>query len=185
MGRKLRDILERRRKRFNHSNEILLGVVVAPYGLKGEVKVKPLSDIFERQMGFVKKVLLYKGMSKKELELESFKRAGNLFILKFKGIDERDSSETLVNGEIWIEKSKAAPLEEGEFLFDDLKGCRVVDLSGKSLGTVVDVLEMPSSHVLVVNKDGKEVLVPFISQFVKDVDVEKKKIVISPIEGMF
>jgi 16S rRNA processing protein RimM len=185
MGRSLKDILERRRKRISHSNEILIGVVVAPHGLKGEVKVKPLSDIFERQLNYASSVNYYRGLTKRKLEVEGLRRSGNLFILKFKGVNDRNGSEALVGGELWLEKEKSAPLEEGEYLFEDLKGCRVFNPEGKELGLVVDVLEMPSSHILVIESDGKEVLVPFIDEFVKEVNVKDKKIVIVPIEGMF
>ncbi len=184
MARSIRQILERRLKRVDHSGEFLIGVVVSAHGLRGEVKVKPLSDIFDRQIKAVKEVNLYRGLGRKRLEIEGFRRSGNTYIVKFRGIESRDDAESLAGWEVWIEREKSPPLEEGEYLFEELKGCSVFS-DGEKLGTVKDILEMPSSHVLVIWTGEKEVLVPFIDEFVKTVDVKGKRIVLTPIEGMF
>ncbi len=182
----IKAILERRkRKAFDHSNDVMVGKIVGVYGIKGEVKVKSESDVFERQMEALERVPVYRGTKKEELRIEYMKPYKDLFIVKFQGVEDRTAAEERIGGEIWIDKSKQVELEEGEFYFSDLIGSKVVTEEGREIGTLKDILEQPASHILEVEKpDGKQVLIPFISEFVKEVDPKKKKIVVKLIEGM-
>ena len=184
--RSIKEILERRqRKAFDHKNEVMIGKIVGVHGIKGEVKVKSESDVFERQIKVLDTVPVYRGTKREELQLESMRRHKGLYIIKFKGLNDRTEAEERIGGEIWIDRSKQVELGEDEFYFFDLMGCEVFNEDGRKLGVVKGILEQPASHILEVEKeDGKEVLIPFLSQFVKDVDVKNKKIVVSLIEGM-
>ncbi|WP_457567752.1 ribosome maturation factor RimM [Desulfurobacterium sp.] len=183
--RSVKEILERRKKKIDHSNEILIGKIVGAHGIKGDVKIKPESDIFERQMASVKKLYGYRGTKKKELTVESLKPHKNIFIAKFAEITDRNEAEAAINTELYIKKEEAAPLKNGEFFFEDLIGCTVETENKETVGTVKEIMEMPASHILVVEKaSGEEALIPFIDAFVKNVNVKEKKITIKPIEGM-
>ena len=179
-------ILERKARRiFDHKDEIMIGKIVGAYGIKGEVKVKPESDIFDRQIKVLDSVLVYIGTTRETLNIESFRFYKDMFLIKFKEITNRTDAESIVGGEIWIRKEQQVPLEEGEYYFSDLVGCEVKTESGRTIGTVSSVLEQPASYILEVKgKNGKEILVPFIDEFVKEVDVKGKKIVVKLIEGM-
>ncbi len=184
--RSLKDILERRkRKAFSHEGEILIGKVVGVHGLKGELKVKSESDIFERQMEAIDKVTLYRGTRKEELPIEGLKPYKDIYLLKLKGIEDRSGAEERIGGELWIKEEERAPLEEGEFYYEDLIGLEVYDEKGERLGKVKGIFEQPASHILEIEKEnGKVILVPFIGEFVKEVDLKGKKLVVSLIEGM-
>jgi len=184
--RSVKEILERRKRRFfDHSDEVLIGRIVGAHGIRGDVKVKPESDVFERQIKAVSKVTLYRGVRKENLEIERVKPYKELYLVKFKGINDRTAAEERIGGELWIGKDEQVPLEEGEYYYSQLEGLRVVDESGREIGKVKAVFEQPASHILQVETEsGKEILVPFISQFVKEVDLEGKRIVVSLIKGM-
>ncbi len=184
--RSLKEILERRkRKAFSHEGEVLIGKVVGVHGLKGELKVKSESDVFERQMATVDKVTLYRGTKREEFSVEGLKPYKDIYLLKLKGIEDRTGAEERVGGELWIKEEEQVPLEEGEFYYEELLGLEVYDENGRKVGRVKGVFEQPASHILEVEKeDGKVILVPFIEQFVKEVDLEGKRLVVSLIEGM-
>jgi len=182
----IKTILERRkRKVFNHKDEIMLGKIVGVHGIRGEVKIRAESDVFERQIKVLDFIPVYRGTKREELQIESIKPHKDLFIVKFKGVDDRSEAEEKIDGEIWIDKNKQVKLEEDEFYFSDLIGCKVFTEDGREIGILKEVLEQPANHILEVEKlGGSKVLIPFINRFVKDVDTENKKIVVSLIEGM-
>ena len=184
--RSVKEILERRKRRtFDHSNEVLIGKVVGVHGIKGEMKVKSESDIFERQIEATPEVSLYRGTKHERLEIEDIKPYKDIYLIKFKGIEDRSSAEERMGGEIYIKKEEQVPLEEGEFYYHQLIGLKVLDESGREVGTVKSIFEQPASHILEVETPkGKTILIPFIDHFVKEVNLEKGQIVVSLIEGM-
>jgi 16S rRNA processing protein RimM len=184
--RGIKSILERRkRKAFDHKDEVMIGKIVGVHGIKGEVKIKAESDVFEKQIKVLDSIPVYRGTKREELQIESIKPYKDLFIAKFKRIDDRDEAEERICGELWIDKSKQIELGEDEFYFSDLIGSKVLTEDGREIGILKEILEQPASHILEVEKnDGRKVLIPFISKFVKDVDTKNKKIVVSLIEGM-
>ncbi|SNR92279.1 ribosome maturation factor RimM [Desulfurobacterium atlanticum] len=182
--RTIKKILERRKKQ-PEKDEVLIGKIVGAHGIKGEVKVKPETEIFERQLKETRKLTGYRGVSKKTFTVDTVKPYKNLFIIKFKEITDRNSAETAINTSLFIKKNELIPLEEDEFFFEDLINSIVETEDGTKVGKVKEILEMPASHILVVEKEnGKEALIPFINQFIKEIDKEAKKIVITPIEGL-
>ncbi|WP_457678761.1 ribosome maturation factor RimM [Thermovibrio sp.] len=184
--RSIRAILERRKKRaFSHEGEVLLGKVVGVHGLKGELKVKSESDVFDRQIEAVDKITLYRGTKKEELPIEEVKPYKDIYLIKFKGIDDRSAAEEVIGGELWIKEEDRVPLEEGEFYYEELIGLPVYTEEGEKVGVIKSVFEQPASHILEVEReDGKTILIPFIEQFVKEVDLENKKVLVSLLEGM-
>ena len=80
--RSVNEILERRKRRaFDHSDEVLLGRVVGVHGIKGDLKVKSESDVFERQIAAVDKLTLYRGTKKEELEIERIKPYKDIYLV--------------------------------------------------------------------------------------------------------
>jgi len=184
--RSVKEILERRKRRaFDHSGEVLLGRVVGVHGIKGDLKVKSESDVFERQIAAVDKLTLYRGTKKEELEIERIKPYKDIYLVKFKDVDDRNEAEERIGGELWIKEEQQVPLEEGEFYYEEHEGLTVYNEDGEKVGRVKRVFEQPASHILEIEKEnGKTFLVPFIEQFVKAVDLEGKRLVVSLIEGM-
>jgi len=183
---RLKEILERRRRRgLDLAGKVLVGKVVGAYSVKGEVKVKPESDVFERQMKALRAVPLYKGVRKELLTVESMRPYKGVYIVKFKEVLDRTGALALVGAEIWIDRHQQVELDEDEFYLSDLLGCKVVTTDGKELGVVKNVLEQPAGDVLeVVGKDAVSTLIPFVSHFVKEVRTGENLIVVTLIEGM-
>lgn len=117
------------------------------------------------------------------VELESWRHHNQDIIIKLKGVDDRDAANLLTNCEIIVDSSQLPELEEGDYYWKDLMGCRVVTTEGYSLGKVIDMMETGSNDVLVIKanlKDAfgiKERLVPFLDgQVIKKVDLTMRTI---------
>lgn len=161
----------------------LIGYVLKPQGLQGEIKVNPVSPDPER-FKLLDKVYLKKDTI--QTYLIEYVRISNRFVfLKFKGVNSRDDAEMLKDCEILIHPDERISLPAGEYFIHDLLNCQVFTQQGDLLGTLVEVWQGSSNDVYVIkNKAGEEILVPAIKDVIKNVDTKTKKIIIHLIEGM-
>lgn len=163
---------------------ITIGHITRVHGVKGEVRVLPLTDFPER-FSILKKVyvLLPEG-ERRRVEVVSTRPHKSFFILKFKGIDRVEEAETLKDGILQVEFSERFPLPEGYHYLFEIVGCQVFTESGDLIGRVLDVVRLESNDVYVVEGDQGEVLIPAIKDVVKHIDVRAKEIIIYPMEGL-
>jgi len=189
-GISLKDILSKRgqSKYVSEKTHYYIGKITSAFGIKGEVKVIPKSDIFEKQIAEIlekeEKLTFYRGKDKISLTPIDIKPHKSGYIFKFKEINDRNEAEDLRNYELWIEKEKASKLDKNEYYVDELIGFKCIDEKKGEIGTLKDIMFQPSADVLVIEtKDKKEILVPFIKEFVKDVDKQNKTIYLSLIDG--
>lgn len=101
-------------------------------------------------------------------------------VLKFTGVDNPEAAARLTNRELAVSRDKTVPLPEGSFYLFDLIGCQVYDEgSDESLGEVVDVQQYPANDAYIIEMaDGRRTLLAAIEQYVKQIDIGSKKIVI-------
>ena len=163
---------------------ISVGKIVRPHGIRGEVKVSPLTDWPERFHAFRNLYLVSEGEHGEWVEIEKVKIQGNRIVLKFSGIDDRNRAESIRGFILKIDEKDCPPLPEGYFRIDQLIGLSVKTLGGESVGILVDVLRMPAQDVYVVDAQGKELLIPAVKDFIKDVDLERGIVLIEPIDGL-
>ncbi len=162
----------------------IIGKILGPYGLKGQVCVKPITDFVER---FKKLKRVYIGDNPVEVEeyyvVSSFLRHENV-ILKFKNVNDRTTAESFSGKFIYIPEEELVSLPDGFYYVHDLIGLKVYDVNGNKIGMITDVWLLPANDVYVVESKGKEVLIPAISDVVKKVDLEKKMVIIELMEGL-
>lgn len=158
-------------------NPIVMGKLGAAFGIRGWLKVfsstEDAESIFDYQPWFIQRAGKWQ-----QVELESWKRHSQEIIIKVKGIDDRDAAALLTNCEVVVDANSLPSLEEGDYYWKDLIGCKVTTSKGYELGKVVDLMETGSNDVLVVKanlKDAfgvKERLIPFLNeQVIKKVDL--------------
>ncbi len=155
---------------------LAVGQIINTHGVKGEVKVYPLTDDIRRFRklkevyidGSIIKVLWCKLQSDK-------------VILKLESIESIEQAQKYKNKYIEVKREDAVKLSEGEYFIADLIGCKVFDENNAELGEVYDVIQTPSNDVYWV-KGTTEVLVPALKNIVSVIDVENKKIIIKPLE---
>ena len=152
---------------------IVIGEVLKPQGVRGEIKVKSLLDDAADMRSF-KKVYI----GGKEYKVLSCRTDAQTAYLALSGIADRDAAELLRGKEIEALRSDAPALEEGRYYIVDIIGCAVVTEKGERLGEIADVL--PAHTDVYVLTDGEaEYLFPAADGVILDVDVENKRITVS------
>ena len=147
---------------------IAIGKIVAPHGVRGDVRVIPLTDFPDRFQA-LKKVLLQGG---KELAVEAVRYHKQFVILKFRGLDSRDAVEPMKGKLLEVTRDNLVPLPEGHFYVFDIVGLKVYDEAENYIGTVTDILHTGSNDVYVAEKEGEQpVLIPALKDVVKTIDV--------------
>jgi len=162
-----------------HSRFISVGRIVAPWGVKGELKVEVLTDFPER---FAPKRQVYVDGS--PLIIESSRPHKKNLVLKFATIDSIEAAEKLRGRLLEVPYSEVYALPEGEYYRFELMGLEVCTTAGEPLGRIDHILATGSNDVFVVRADGKEVLIPAIEDVVKSIDIEKGRVVIELIDGL-
>lgn len=156
---------------------IVLGKVLAPFGLQGWVKVhsesRPITDIGRYRVWQLK----LKG-AWVDMRVKSFKTQGKGLIAKLEGVNDCNQAEALAGAEIAVASSQLPTLAQGEFYWRDLIGMQVLTTEGVALGTVDHLMETGANDVLVIQGE-RERLVPFImDQFVLAVDLVERRITV-------
>ncbi len=165
---------------------LLVGQIVRPHGVRGEVRVKILTDYPER---LPIHRYFYVGAVDADERLQRYPVEGMRFhqdvvLLKLAGCDDRNTAETLRGLFVQIPIEAAAPLEEGEYYLFQLIGVQVEADDGRGLGTVVDVIETKANDVLVVQGPLGEILLPDVDEVVLSLDVASGRMVVRPLPGM-
>ncbi len=178
------------RDEINESESLLLvGQVWRAHGVKGEVKVVPETDDPSR---FEDLRLVFVGTTPasavarrvETVRLQPTKR-GLLAIVKFEGVDSREEVDALRRSHVFAREGDLPALEGDEYYIHDLIGLEVLTVAGEIVGTVEDVIAGPAQEVLVVaRRDKKAVMIPVVDEFVDEIDLEERRIVIRPIEGL-
>ncbi len=161
-----------------------IGEIVNTHGVRGELKVIPLTDDINRYDKLDWVYIRINGKQKK-YDIEGIRYHKNNVLLSLKGVNDMNSAELLKGCFVEIPRELAIKLPEGSYFIADLVGCSVLDDRGKDLGKVEDVIETGSNDVYVVRTaNNKQILIPAIKEVVLEVDVENKIIKIKQKEGL-
>ncbi len=161
-----------------------VGVITSTHGIAGEVKVYPTTDDVNR-FKKLKKCILKTERETHELDINGVKFFKNMVILKFKQFNNINQVEKFRNGELYVTRENAIPLEEGEYYICDLIGLNVVDEEGNNIGVISDVLQTAANDVYEVEtSNGKKHLIPAIKQCILKVDLENKVMNVHILEGL-
>ena len=156
---------------------MIVGQISKPHGVKGEVKILPLTDDVKR---FRK--LKYVIIDDKEVKIVWCKLQVDRAILKLEGIEDMNAAERLKTKYVKIRREDAVKLSRDSYFIMDLIGCTVVDTEDKKLGKIVEVIKTGSNDVYwVKDENKKEILIPAIGDIVLDVNIAEKKVTIKPL----
>lgn len=160
-----------------------VGQIVNTHGVRGEVKVYPLTDDIAR-FAKLKEVYIEAKGEMKKYPVESYKNLKNMVVLKLKGIDTMNDAEKLREQYIKVGRWDAVKLPKDTFFICDLIDCQVYDIQGELLGTLSEVFETGSNDVYVVKTQGKDLLIPAIKTVIKEINLQNKKIIVELPEGL-
>ena len=150
------------------SNErIIVGRVGAAHGIRGELRIIPLTDFPER-FAALREVMVGDEL----LHIESVKPQGKNFLMRFREYAVREDAQRLTGRLLTVARAEAAPLDDGEYYVFDIVGLTVYDEEDNELGTVENVLRTGSNDVYAVrSEDGREILIPALRKVVRAIDV--------------
>ncbi len=152
--------------------------MLAPFGLKGELKVQSLSD---NEARFAPKSKLWAGDAPVTVA-KSRVAAGHLYLM-LKGFAARTSVERFRGALLQVPESMLPPLEEGEHYRFELIGLTVVTRDGATLGTLEEIIETGANDVYRVrSSDGSDVLLPALRDVIVSIDLEAKRMIVDPPE---
>ena len=154
-------------------NTLKVGLIVKPQGIKGELKVQPLTDDINR---FKKlKNVIIEG---KNYRVTQAIIAGNVVILSIFGVSDRDTAETFRGKFICVDRENAVDLEEGRYFIADVIGCALTTDNGSHVGEIIDVTSARTDIFTVKCNDGVIMRFPFLKDAIVEIDVENKSIVV-------
>jgi 16S rRNA processing protein RimM len=159
--------------------------IVRPQGRHGEVVAELLTD-FPDRFARLRDVHLRRPDSQLSVyRLErSWLHKGRI-VLKFEGCDSIDRAEELRDSAVMIARQQLIALPEDTYYDFDLIGCEVLTVDGKRLGWVTEVQQYGAAPLLAVeDEDRRELLIPLVLSICIEVDVARKRIIVSPVEGL-
>ena len=164
-------------------NLLLLGKVIRPHGSKGLLRI--WSCAVSETSFLNSKTVFLKSISGEvfEYSVDSVVPHKNVLLIKLKGLSFRDELEKLCGAEIYIRKEELSR-EEDEYFWYELLGLDVFLDTGGYLGRVSQIIPTGSNDIYIVKKMEKEVLLPATDEVIKEIDLKKRKIIISTMEGL-
>jgi len=167
---------ESRRQLNNVIEKFIIGQIGAPFGIKGFLKIRPLSG----ETGHLLKlqsVIVSKDGNEQMLQIEESACAPSAVLMRFKGIDSPEKAKAFSGGQLLAGREQAAPLNKGEFYIEDLKGLPVIAENHEIIGHITDIIEGGGGDLAEIKLTGGEKkLVPFRHEFFPEINPAKGKI---------
>lgn len=158
--------------------------IVSTHGVRGEMKALPLCDGAAFLAKF--KRLFTSADGAGETRVLGVRAQGNVILLRLDGVTDMDAARAQVGRTYYFAKADAK-LPRGRYFIDDLLGCDVVDADTDRVYGQLTNVDRPAAQDIYTVTDGagEEHMLPAVPEFVKKIDIDARKIFVTPIEGMF
>lgn len=167
------------------AEDVVIARVVKARGIRGEVACSIETDFPERFESLEEATVWMPGGARLTLRVEERWFHKDRVILKFEGYDTMTAAKDLVGGRLVISEADALELEDGQFFEYDVVGAEVVTAEGRLVGHVIRLMRTGGTDLLVIEgEDKREQLIPFADDICTEVDVEAKRITVSPPPGL-
>jgi len=169
----------------HYDDLVMIGEIVKPHGIRGEVKVYSYSERPEN-FKYYKKVILQEpaGSRKETHSIIKSREQGKVAILQLQGVASREAAAKLQGSKVWLKKADFPKLDSDEFYWHQMIGLQVFTDSGRKLGKVSSLFATGAHDVLVVTGGGREYLIPAKKEIIKEINGREKKLLISPPPGL-
>lgn len=160
---------------------VVIGRIGRPHGIRGDVTIEPRTDDPDLRFASGSTVLT----ESSSLTIEKSAWHGTRLIVKFVGVGDRSEAESLRGTWLEIERGPGErPDDPDEYYDTDLVGMSATLPSGAHFGIVREILHLPGQDVVAIDRSGTEVLLPFVREFVLDVDLDSKRMTVEPPPGL-
>jgi 16S rRNA processing protein RimM len=160
------------------SDPVVIGVVVAPHGTRGTVRVRATGRGRHLRRGAEPLV------AGRRRRISQVRKTPKGFLVDLEGVEDRSAADTYKGEDLVLDRQELDMPEEGEFYVDDLIGLTAVSDAGEVVGTVRETLETPAHEILVVSEEGEgpALYVPFTLEHVPEVNLGARRVVVRPLE---
>lgn len=163
---------------------LVVGRIGRAHGVRGEVTIEVRTDNPDERFEIGSR-LITDPEANGPLTIASARNHSGTLVLSFEEARDRNAVEKLRNTMLLAEVDPAdANISPDDFHISQILGSSVIDENGVKRGVVVDVLSLPAQDTLVVNSDAREILIPFVTAYVPDVDIAKREIHVVNLEGL-
>lgn len=170
---------------MNRERLLIAGRIVGAFGVKGWVRVQPLTESRDALLGYTPwwVNLDRPAQDPRPVEIDAGQSHGRGLVVKFKGIDDRNLASSLMGREIYLQREQLPSLDAGEFYWSDLIGLSVRGRDGRPLGRVTGLIETGANDILIVEGE-REHLIPFLLQdavpngVIETISLDDKEIVV-------
>ena len=169
---------------------LLIGIITSSHGVRGKLNIKSLSDFSERFTQPGKRWLQKQNEEPFPCNLKSgFQKPGKeSFIISLEGIKNRNEADNLKQYKLLVKSSDIPKLKENEIHLSQLIDLEVklfAESEIKSIGKVIDLItECNTLLVIRLNKNNRNVFIPFVKEIVTNIDIENKYLIIDPPKGL-
>lgn len=163
---------------------ITIGRVVKPHGVRGELKIEPLTEHPGRFRKLRRVFLVSPGGEEAECAVLSVRYIGETPLLLLKEYDAPETAARFTGWLVQIPEEEAVPLPEGRYYWFQLIGMKVETESGEKIGTIVDIFSTGSNDVYVIRTAGREIYIPATKEVIRQVDTKDRRMVIHVVEGL-
>jgi 16S rRNA processing protein RimM len=165
---------------------VAVGEVLKPHGLRGEVKVRPLTDRPAERFRALKDCILWEPEidRRESCHVNSCRFDGETLLLKVEGVDSPEAARPLAGRLLAVERDQALPPAEGRFYPWQMEGGRVETRDGRLVGRFVGIESGAAQELWVIDDGARERLIPAVAEIVLEVNVGERRIVIDPPEGL-
>ncbi|WP_303968759.1 ribosome maturation factor RimM [Sporosarcina ureae] len=164
-----------------------VGTIVNTHGIKGEVRVMSKTDFPDEryEVGSELAIFMPKVKAPTFVKVTSHRKHKNFDLLTFEGYPNINDVEKFRDGVIKVSEKELTELEENEFYYHEIIGCRVITETGEEIGTVSEIIETGANDVWEVTPaEGKPHYIPYIEDVVKDIDIDEQVIKIELMDGL-
>ena len=155
-----------------------MGRIAAAHGIRGWVKIQPYTEYLDSLLDFHSWWLGHEGGPWREVKVQQCEAHTKTLAAQLPDCSDRTAAEKLKGLFVAVPRSYLPQQNENEYYWSDLIGLSVVNESGVSLGMVANLLDTGANQVLSVTGDDGEILIPFVSNAVKQVDLDSKIILV-------
>ena len=163
---------------------IELARIVKVIGLKGELKVLPFTRTPQDLDCYSTFFIAGNERDPVEYRVESIRANPRFAVIKFAEFEGIEDAEPFIGCELLVRRAQLRKIEESEYFIRDLIGIRVHTQKGEDLGTLTDVIELPSHDIYQVGSGESELLIPAVSDYILDIDVEHGRMIVRLPEGL-
>lgn len=162
-----------------------VGKIVNTHGIKGEVRVVPITDFIDERFKTGTELVIEKGSKQIPVTIEGARPHKGMELVKFANFDNINDVQQFRDCYLSVSEDQQDALDDGQYYYHQIIGLDVETLEGRPLGQIKEILSPGANDVWVVSRPGKsDLLLPVIKDVIKQVDLDHHKVLVELLEGL-